>query len=57
MMRCVVTEIHDDKILGYWIDEDLQVEIESSSNYMIGDRIICSNIVEIDPLSDKIVVK
>mgnify|MGYP004706216093 FL=1 len=59
LMRCIVIKIEKERIIGYWVDKDIEVELDMELNnkITIGDRIICSKIVTIDAIEDKIVLK
>lgn len=58
LMRCIVTNITADKVIAYWCDMDVEVEIRTDLDRVtIGDRLLCSTILQIDPLSDVIVLK
>ena len=62
LMRCVVTSITQERIIGYWFEKDIEVEIivdssSSKSKTMIGDRLLCSEVVSVNPLEDVIVVR
>ena len=62
LMRCVITKITEERIIGYWFEKDIEVEIKIESNNsksktIIGDRLLCSEVVSVDPLEDTIVVR
>lgn len=64
LMRCVVTKICKNKIIGYLCDFDIEVEIEidlqeniPNNNLTIGDRLICSQIIKVDPFEDILIIK
>lgn len=61
LMRCIITKITNEKVIGYWFEMDTEVEIEiensnSFKNITIGDRLICSKIKKIDLLNDNVIL-
>jgi hypothetical protein len=57
IIKCIVTKITENKIYGYWFEMDIEVEIQTQfSKLTIGDRLLCSKIIEVDPLNDIVII-
>lgn len=62
LMRCIITRITENRVIGYWFEKDIEVEIkidlsDPRNKNTIGDRLLCSQIISVDPLTDLIVVR
>lgn len=57
IIRCLVTKINKDKKLGYWIDMNVEVEIDTDKNVTVGDRLLCSKVCVCDRVNDICIVK
>ncbi|KAG7814955.1 hypothetical protein KL924_000041 [Ogataea haglerorum] len=60
MFRCIITEPQVSSLVqGYCHDLEVNVEIQvdADQRLMVGDRILCSQILELDPYSDTIVMR
>lgn len=64
ILRCIVKQIYDKKVIGYCCEFDTEVEILLNENnnslnrkVTIGDRLLCSKIIKVDLFEDVIILK
>ncbi|TID31146.1 hypothetical protein CANINC_000254 [Pichia inconspicua] len=57
IIRCIVMKISKEKKIGYWIDKNIEVEIDTEKNVSIGDRLLCSEVYLCDCISDVCIVR
>ncbi|KAG7918947.1 hypothetical protein KL905_003958 [Ogataea polymorpha] len=60
MFRCIITEPQVSSIVqGFCHDlnVNVKIQVDADQRLMVGDRILCSQILELDPYSDRIVMK
>lgn len=60
LMRCIVTKIYANKIIGYWFEKDIEVEIQINNlenKVTIGDRLLCSDMVDVNAVNNVIILK
>ncbi|KAG7806996.1 hypothetical protein KL921_004420 [Ogataea angusta] len=60
MFRCIITEPQVSSIVkGFChdLEVNVKIQVDADQKLMVGDRILCSQILELDPYSNRIIMK